>query len=394
MNNKSYKMLFESNQKLINKIVNKYSESNNKISIVGMAQCLYELNIFTELLKNNKNQNTKKYSNNSMNINLKQLQYIVNNIKEGERKEEEMELLEQIWFILNPNNKEFIYNEIFEGFIKLLFSYSDKLNPKNNIISYIKEYLIIVNFTEPKNYNLNNEYIFCSPLRNQKFTKNDIWPLEKIVTIFLKLKQNIMAYKKQYYLKDKDNSNNTTIEKDKLNNTFNNKDKNKNKKHDFNKLYEKYMEKVQIKEKTLEKLRELKEKKEMANCTNKPNINHNYDGFLRITNNSNMSYMSVHDKLYDRRKDKDKEIENIKEKYKIEEINKKIENQNELSFKPKQFSFTNDKDELKQYYLNNNLKKKPNGYEKYIKRNRKLIEKREKEKKKKKKNIQEKIMKI
>ena len=259
MNNKSYKILFESNQKLINKIINKYSESNNKISFVGIAKCLYDLKIFRELftIRNNENKkanlNLKKNNNskiidlnNSDEIILKRLKYIVNNIQKGERKEEEMEFLEQIWFLLNPNNKEYIYNEIFEGFIKLLFSYSDKLSTKKDIVSYLKDYLVIVNFMEPKNNNLDNKYIFTSPLRNKKFTKNDIWPLEKIVTIFLKLKQNLIAYQKQYFIQ-KDNSKEKEL---------NNKNKNKNnKKHDFNKLYERFMQKKEMKEKTLERIR-------------------------------------------------------------------------------------------------------------------------------------------
>jgi hypothetical protein len=319
MNNKSYKMLFESNQKLINKIINKYSESNNKISFVGIAKCLYDLKIFRELftIRNNENKkanlNLKKNNNskiidlnNSDEIILKRLKYIVNNIQKGERKEEEMEFLEQIWFLLNPNNKENIYNEIFEGFIKLLFSYSDKLSTKKDIVSYLKDYLVIVNFMEPKNNNLDNKYIFSSPLRNKKFTKNDIWPLEKIVTIFLKLKQNLIAYQKQYFIQ-KDNSKEKEL---------NNKNKNKNnKKHDFNKLYERFMQKKEIKEKTLERIREIEKKKDLSNCTKKPQVNKNYNRVMGILDNSyENNHIPIHERLYQRRNDKDNTTKKLKEK--------------------------------------------------------------------------------
>ena len=153
MNKSSFKILLDSNEKLIKKIINKFCISFNKISIVGIVQSLSELKIVRELLKSVKNIET---------INLDNLRYFASNIKKEKvlRKEEEVEFIEQLWFIMNPNNNEFINKEIFEGIIKLLFSYSINYNSKKEVCSYIKEYLNIVFLLEPKKNNSLNIWLY------------------------------------------------------------------------------------------------------------------------------------------------------------------------------------------------------------------------------------------
>ena len=101
-----------------------------------------------------------------------------------------------------------------------------------------------------------------------------------------------------------------------------------------------------------------------------------------LDNSYENNHIPIHERLYQRRNDKDNTTKKLKEKYKDKEIEKKKEEINNLTFKPQNFSFTNDKDELEQLYSNINLKTKPKGYDQYIKRNRNIIKKKEEEKKK------------
>ena len=332
---------------------------------MDLAKILTELKIFRELLnlKNNKNNSLKE-------IDLKKLRYIVNKIKTGERQQEEMEFLEQIWFILNPNNNQYISKDTLEGFLKLLFSYSDNLNSQKDIVSYIKDYLNIVHFMEPKNkdnniLNQEEEQYYNSPLRNKIFFIKDIWSIEKLVKFFLKLKKNLIAYERpNYYYKQMENT-----FKEKGNNL---KKNNKNKIQNFDRLYKIYMEKKEIREKTLKKLREVQEKENLSKCTYKPKITKKDNRKENEENDKNK--IPVYEKLYMRRKDKEKIISNLKEKYKDEKIKKENEINN-LSFQPEKFS---DNNNIKTKFI---INKQPKGSQKYIKRNRSFIHKKQEERK-------------
>jgi len=371
MNKSSYKMLFEYNEKLINNIINKYSD-NNKLTIVGIAKCLSELRVFRELLYIKNNKNSKGYNNNDdylKEINIKKLVYIVECIKKDEkRKNDEMNFLEQIWFILNPYSNKYINNEIFEGFIKLLFSYSNNYNTKKEITLYIKDYLKILYFMGDKNKKIPDEHIYSSPLRNKIFTKEQIWPIEKLVEKFMELKQNLIAYETKrftQYNNLKKSNNNEENEKQI-------KKKKKKEKYDFNKLYESYMNKIKIKEQTLSKIRELQEKEKVAMCTDKPKIIKKYNEKSGFIKNS----LPVHEKLYRMRNDKSNKILKLKEKYKHND--EKDNSINNLSFRPTKYSkFT--KDNIKDLFINNN--EKPKGYQSFIKRNLSAIKKKKKDKK-------------
>ena len=370
MNKSSYKILFQYNEKLINKIINNYLDINNKLTIVGIAKCLSELKIFRELLniENNKNNN-----DNFKEIDLKKLKYIIDNIKvEEKRKEKEVDFLEQIWFNINPKNKEFINKEIFEGLIKLLFSYSNNLNTKEEIISYIKEYLNIIHFMGANN-NIKNEYFF-SPLRNKNISK-EIWSEEKIIDKFLELKKHLIAYESNYY--QKENLNNIIKERerqysnDKYKNNKNKKEKKE--KYNFNRLYESFKNKKLIREKTLEKIREIQEKEEISMLQEKPKINKDLPPYLRNNmKNSILSQISIHEKLYKMKDDKQNNILKLREKYEDKE---KEEEMNKTFFKPIKYSnnkLIND--------FNNNIKpENPKGYQKYIKKNLSFIKKKESE---------------
>ena len=351
MNKSSFKILLDSNEKLINKIINKFCINSNKISIVGIVQSLSELKIVRELLKSVKNIET---------INLENLRYFVSDISKKEvRKEEEVEFIEQIWLTMNPNNNEFINKEVFEGIIKLLFSYSYNFNTKKEICSYIKEFLNIVFFLEPK---MNNNGEYYSILRDKIYIKEEIWPLEKIVDNFLKLKDNYIAYQTNYYQKEKLKYliNKKNSQENNINTT---KNIDKNKKHNFNKLYESYMAKVKIKEKTLEKLRELKKEEELSSCQDRPNIIKKNWG----NNNNIIPYqLTVHDKLYKMKDDKEKVLKKLKDNYSMD---KKEEDFN-LTIQPKKMRRIIHKGKIEN----------PKGFERYVRRSRSFIQKKKEEK--------------
>ena len=345
----SYNLLSSYNDKLISKIIGKNKINKDQISIIGIIKSLQDLKIIQIL--------------NDININTFK-EKIENIYQKLINKQKEIELIEQIWFILNPNNKEYINTEIFESFIKLIFPYSIKLN--QNTIKYIKEYIQIINFMEPKN-NINNiEGYYYSPLRNNKIiSQNEIWPIEKIVKIFLELKRNSIAYKKNII--------NNDINKNKYinNNTINNIKK-KKPNYNFDKLYDSFIIKQKIREKTLNIMREVQEKEKeekLSKYTYIPKICKNNKKILNdsiISNND-----SVYDNLYKRRNDKNKAIEKVKKK--IKEENEKEKKEENYLFKPK----INKIDNYNKIFEKNSI---PKNCKNYIKKNLDLINKKKEEK--------------
>ena len=361
INKSSYKKLSEHNEKLISKIIDENSIDNKNLSILGIIKSLYHLNILHELL-------FKENKDNYLELNkLKEIIKKVNKEEKGKMKE--IEFVEQIWFLLNPNNKECINKEIFEGFINLLYPYSDLKNSKINIISYLKEYIKIVNFMEPINNNEKEIYYYYSPLRDIFFYQNEIWTLEKIIDIFFELKKNILAYKKTYYRLYTKKSHNNEI-----NNKINNNDNKNKKKFDFDKLYNTFKIKNEIREKTLEMMREEQKREneeKLTKFTYIPKIIKRY----KFKNNINKNNLTVYENLYRRRNDKKKIIEKLKDDLKEELIEKKKKEKENYTFKPNIIKM--EKEDLKKKFK---INKVPNGYNQYINRNRKIINLKEEEK--------------
>ena len=339
INKSSFKWLSSYNEKLISKIILKNSDKNKQISILGIIKTLHTLKILHNLLSKNK--------------------LDLNNLNENVQKQKEVDFVEQIWFLLNPNNKKVINNEIFECFIKLLFPYTNNL--KQSAIEYIEEYIKIINFMEPKSDIKNNDEYFYSPLRNEYFPKNKKWSTEKIIQTFFELKRNRIAYKKNF---------------EKINKEENKNNENKKKKRtnlNFDELYESFMIKKEAREKTLNIMREEQEKEKeeiISKYTYIPKIIKNKENkWKNIYDNNNNNNKSVYDKLYERRKDKEKKIKKLKDKFNKYDIeNKKIEN---YSFKPEINNFENSKKQFEKNDIPDNCKK-------YIKKNLEII-KRKKE---------------
>ena len=254
---------------------------------------------------------------------------------------------------MNQNDKEFINEEIFENFIKLIYPYS--LNLKQSTILYVKEYIKVVNFMEPKNYIKNIDEYYYSPLRHKSFSKNEVWSIEKIVQTFFELKMNSIAYKKNYINIDKEKNNN--INKDKK--------KEKRKNYNFDKLYESFMLKKNIREKTLKIMREEQEKENYENLskyTYIPKINKKNEKKLDLNNTS------IYEQLYKRRNDKKRIIEKLKYKYN-KDNNKEEQN---LSFKPQILEYEG----IKQKFKKNRI---PKNCCRYINKNLELIKRKNEE---------------
>ena len=301
MSKKSYNMVIERINKKMNNIIKKHSV-DSKVSIVNIIQCLCDLKIINELIK----------SNQIIDLNIETIKDNIANINEKDQKKiKELELIEQLWFLINPTMEECINNQLFFELLKILFSSIDN-NINNNQIKELTKY--IANLLDKNNINYkdededknNSELSMISPLRDKKFSKNSLWPISKIIKTFLHLKSNIKAYRSnEYEYKKEELSNNLKEEREKelkfepdlsqSNNYMFKKNSKynyyideykqllnddiyfysynyKKPKLDFNKIYERFMLQKKMHEKALEKLREIKRKKELKKCSNKPKI--------------------------------------------------------------------------------------------------------------------------
>ena len=294
INKKSHNIAIERANKKISNIIKKYSQ-NEKISIINIAQCLCDLKIINELIKKEQ----------ILELNLEKIKDIIEKVNgKDQKKIEEIELLEQIWFKINPSCDEYINSQHFYELLKILFSsdISDLNEIEINKLSINIENLLYKYSVNSKKDSINNQCIFISPIRDKNYEENDLWDISKLIKIFLKLKSNIKAYRDiDYQNKQKEISNNLREEREKeltfepdisqSNYVFNKNSKfncyntdnkgflnltcsniSKKPKHDFNKIYERFMKEKKMHEKVLEKLREIKNQKELKKCTHFPKI--------------------------------------------------------------------------------------------------------------------------
>ena len=294
MNKNSYNMVIERMNKKINNIINKHS-TNDKLTILNIVQCLSDLNLINEIIKKNE----------VSELSIEQLKNIIKNIKERDNKKmEELEFIEQIWFKLNPSMDEYINSQIFFEFFKILFTcdYNDINNKIDELTKLIEDLLENNNDYEKNDDNFQNNKAYISPLRDKNLEENDLWAIPKLLKIFLKLKNDIKVYRchdtemkkkeisksaneeeqkeltfepdlsRSNYVFDKNSKyyyyNNK--EKDFLNQTISNVSSKP--KHDFNRTYERFMQEKKMQEKVLEKLREIKKQKELKKYTHQPKI--------------------------------------------------------------------------------------------------------------------------
>ena len=416
INDVSYNMVNERLNKKINNAISKFGKKEeNKIvlNIVNMTQCLYELNIINELIKPKDNLQDININNQ---IDLSELQAMIeaSEKKKDIKKLEEVELIEQLWYLLNPELKPNLDSEILCIFLKLFFCGNEtQKNLEKLIISLLDEYKI--------SHKEKNEEEYKSPLRTRKYKINEIWNLDKFIKVFLTLKKNLKAYRENDYTKG-DVYNNIIKEKDKeltfepnfisnnyfykysqfqynkdnslieLINKYKNKNQNPQKqKHDFNKVYERFKEEKERHDKTLQKIRQMQEEDELKMCTNVPKIN-KYIPKLRNESNSpstekKKKILDTEEKIYNINKTNKKQpryklLYNLHQKYnKRDKIEKRIDKSDILdencTFVPKISNI----DIMNRTFSNIKKKKKPKGFNDYVNRNRSVLEKKEHEKK-------------
>ena len=392
MNDNSYNMVNNRLNKKIDNAINKF-QKNYKLNIVNMTQVLYELNIINELIKP---KDIIKDINVNNELDLGELQAMAESVKDKDmKKSEEVELIEQLWYLLNPKLDESFNCEILSIFLKLFFcaNYTQK-ELEVCITSLLENYKI--NNAEKKEEEEEEKEKYKSPLRDIIYDKNQIWPLTKFIKVFLNLKRNMKAYRENDYTKG-DVYNNIIKEKDKeltfepdfekTNKYFYkyskfqyNKDnsiidiinkysnKNPKQKHDFNKVYERFKADKELHEKTLQRIREIQEEKELKMCTNIPKINKYNPQFKSPS--KNQEKQPRYKLLYNLRKKYDKnEKENRIDKDDIIDEN--------CTFQPK----TTDREVMNKTFSNLKKKKKPKGFNDYVNRNRSLLKSKEHEKK-------------
>ena len=409
INKSSYSLVIDRINKKIDNVIKKYS-MNGKISIVGMTQCLFELNLITELIKIKDN-----IQDINDDLDSVELQSIIESIKNKDTKKlKEVEFLEQLWFIINPSKTQYINCKILSDFLKILFSSKNNVKDlENNIEKLFEKYDIN---KSSDNEIKEEEESFTSPLRDKEYKTDEIWPLDKFIKIFMDLKNNLKAYKENNYQKGEVYNNiiqerdkeltfepnfsskaffykhskyNYDKDNDKDNNNIsiisNNKSP-KRKKHDFNKVYERFMADKDLHDKTLERLRKIKMDKELKMCTDVPKINKyvpsasnkkyknkTLESDEPKTLQKNKSYSDIKNpvymKLYKQRKE-------YNEKNNINNNDNSRLDEN-CTFKP----VITDPDVMMKTFSNMKNMRKPKGYNEYVKRNRSILEKKENDKK-------------
>ena len=188
-------MVIERINKKIDNVIKKFSITG-KLSIVGITQCLYELNIITELIKIKDN-----IEDINDDLDLVELQSIIESInKKDIKKTKEVELLEQLWIIINPSQTQYINSRLLNDFLKILFSSNNNIKDLTNNIEKIFNKYNIINNRYSEEDDENNE-LYKSPLRNKKYNRNELWSLQQFIKIFLNLKKDIKAYKDNDYQK-------------------------------------------------------------------------------------------------------------------------------------------------------------------------------------------------
>ena len=405
INDKSYKLLEDRNDRRIKKAIKKFEKKENKLNIVGMTQCLYELNMINELIKPKDNLHEINMNNQ---LDLTELQAMAESVNSKDiKKSIELELIEQLWYFLNPQLNPEIDSKLLLEFLKFFLCGEYGTNLESLISSFLEQYKI--NNNEKKEYQ--------SPLRDKKYEPNEIWSKDRLIQVFLYLKNDLKAYRENdntkgdlynKIIKEKDkeltfepdlvsskyfyrysqfqyNKDNSIMD---LINKYKNNNKNqKEKQHDFNKVYERFKAEKELHEKTLKRIREMQEEKELKMCTKVPKVN-NYipksrndskcpttekrnktiDIEERILNKNKRPRYKI---LYDLRKKFDK---NDKNENKLDKSDIVDEN---CTFKPIICNI----EEMNRTFSNIKNRKKPKGFNDYVDRNRALLEKKEYEKK-------------
>jgi len=197
ISNKSYQIALNKVEKNIDSsfsIVIKEHNSGNEINFFQLGEILTHLTIFRETFEinsQNQSQKSKMGSKNSIQ-NYKNINLELKKTKKSEaRKRSEIQFLEQLWMLINPENTKAIRADTIKEFLKILFS-PLSASPKE-ISDILVKFIQATNFLNTKN--LNQEKVLISPLSLKQVDERELWTVENIVKEFLNLKENLLAYK-------------------------------------------------------------------------------------------------------------------------------------------------------------------------------------------------------
>ena len=135
MNDKSYKLLEDRNNRRIKNAITKFEKKENKLNIVGMTQCLYELNMINELIKPKDNLHEINMNNQ---LDLTELQAMAESVNSKDiKKSIELELIEQLWYFLNPQLNPEIDSKLLLEFLKFFLCGEYGTNLESLISSFL-----------------------------------------------------------------------------------------------------------------------------------------------------------------------------------------------------------------------------------------------------------------
>lgn len=256
------------------------------IDFYDLGEGLYRLNLFRFIFD-------KDYSTTYKNDSTSKKDYYKHiNTK---RNEKEIIFLEQLWFILNPEQYKVIRVDTIKEFIKILFS--PLIKSQKEIVLLINKFLqasYFLSFDYDYDYNHENnnenddeneifkenqenqpqDKVYLSPFdKKRKYLEEEIWSIETLIKEFLYMKETIIAYHHIKNQKNQKKETKTKAEEDKerQSNTIRNlKKPSKNTTfEERNKLFsERRMKKI-------EKIKKEKQISQMFNCTFRPNLNKN-----------------------------------------------------------------------------------------------------------------------
>ena len=395
----SYKVAIERDEKIMEKIINRYSILNKKnntkyINVIGIALSLRDMKIFRELFKKDKYDIYNKDKNLDQILLLKKI--IISTGKKEIRKIKEISFLQQTWLLLNKEeDKEFINKDIFFGLLKIIFSPEGTIKEIEELLNkYLEAVIVGMNLFNSNNKNNTNNLksnnkkcatkeILISPIDNKRISYENIWPLSKYLKTFFELKKNIIAYKTTDNVNNLNkeklyerNSKHQKIKSGILNTNYTISNPNtvlkKNIKAEkvdsnFDKLYKKFIEKEQYRKLVLEEMRKKREMDELKELKEKPTISKFRGNTLSEKEFSLIGKHKedIHDRLYKMDKDiKAKKQELIEEKEKMEK--ERIKNEQKMN----QLKINS---RLSKLRMNKSFDhpRKCKGFDEFVKRNRK-----------------------
>lgn len=189
ISNKSYQIAINKIEKDIDQAVSAVCDiKSNRINFIQLGEIFAILNIFREIfpIDSNKRSKDKKFQS------YREIKMELKSIKHQEkRKKREVDFYEQLWMILNPDNKSEIRADTTREFLKILFS------PLSSSIEEIS--LILSKFLQASfflNSNNENSKNIISPITEKSILEENLWPIDKLVREFLNLRENLLAYQR------------------------------------------------------------------------------------------------------------------------------------------------------------------------------------------------------